>query len=89
MQLLVHRYIRMRMSPHRKKVAEGERLEWHLYELREAFRLWHSIVPPPRDHRLEGPLRRAIVAMYEAHDPDQLDRLPVAWVQYQGAQGIG
>jgi len=41
MLLLVHRYIRKRMSPHRAKVAEGEHLEWHLYELHEAFRdLW-------------------------------------------------
>ena len=47
MQLLVHRYIRKRMSPHRAKVAEGEHLEWHLYELREAFRdLWHGMAEP-------------------------------------------
>ena len=47
MKLLVHRYIRKRMSPHRAKVAEGEHLEWHLYELREAFRdLWHGMAEP-------------------------------------------
>ena len=35
------------MSPHRAKVAEGEHLEWHLYELREAFRdLWHGMAEP-------------------------------------------
>ena len=46
MKLLVHRYIRMRMSPRRKKVAEGERLEWHLYRLRVLELLWHSMAEP-------------------------------------------
>ena len=47
MKLLVHRYIRKRMSPHRTKVAEGEHLEWHLYRLREAFSdLWHGMAEP-------------------------------------------
>ena len=46
-KLLVHRYIRKRMTLHHAKVADGEHLEWH-YKLREAFRdLWHGMAEPP------------------------------------------
>ena len=52
----VHRYIRKRMSKDRAKVIEGEHLEWHLYELRDAFcDLWHGMAEPPLPPRLRPP----------------------------------
>mgnify|MGYP003321633783 CR=1 FL=1 len=41
------------------------------------------------DDRLERPLRQAIVTLYRAHNPDQLQRLPVIWPKYKGHVALG
>ena len=43
MKLLVHRYIRKRMSARRARDAPPEHLEWHQYQLNLFRDLWHRI----------------------------------------------
>ena len=41
------------------------------------------------DDGLERPLRQAIVTLYRAHNPDQLQRFPVIWPKYKGHVALG
>ena len=98
--VLMHRWVRKRMSPARFSTAPAECLQWHHWDLplssHAASSSWSWLEHGLAELRVTGPNRspeekrlgKAIVAMYSQHNPGELVRIEDILTKYAGEEAL-